>query len=115
MQGRSAPAFWERRGILSWLLWPLSKVVGLFVASKNALRDLGIGVGKPFSVPIIIVGNLRVGGTGKTPIVIALAERLRARGFYPGIISRGYGGRSHSKQSNPMRGQQHSGSRRGWR
>jgi len=75
---------------------------GLFVASKNALRDLGIGVGKPFSVPIIIVGNLRVGGTGKTPIVIALAERLRARGFYPGIISRGYGGRSHSKQSNPM-------------
>jgi tetraacyldisaccharide 4'-kinase len=75
---------------------------GLFVASKNALRDLGLGAGKPFSVPIIIVGNLRVGGTGKTPIVIALAERLRARGFYPGIISRGYGGRSHSKQSNPM-------------
>jgi tetraacyldisaccharide 4'-kinase len=102
IQGRSAPAFWERRGILSWLLWPLSKVVGLFVASKNALRDLGIGVGKPFSVPLIIVGNLRVGGTGKTPIVIALAERLRARGFYPGIISRGYGGRSHSKQSNPI-------------
>jgi len=102
MQGRSAPAFWERRGIISWLLWPLSKLFGLFASSKNALRDLGIGVGKPFSVPIIIVGNLRVGGTGKTPIVIALAERLRARGFYPGIISRGYGGRSHSKQSNPM-------------
>jgi tetraacyldisaccharide 4'-kinase len=102
IQGRSAPAFWERRGIISWLLWPLSKVVGLFVASKNALHDLGIGTGKPFSVPLIIVGNLRVGGTGKTPIVIALAERLRARGFYPGIISRGYGGRSHSKQSNPI-------------
>jgi tetraacyldisaccharide 4'-kinase len=102
MQGRSAPAFWERRGIISWLLWPLSKLFGLFVASKNALRDLGIGVGKPFSVPIVIVGNLRVGGTGKTPIVIALAERLRARGFYPGIISRGYGGRSHSQQSNPI-------------
>jgi tetraacyldisaccharide 4'-kinase len=83
-------------------LWPLSKLFGLFVASKNALRDLGIGAGKPFSVPIIIVGNLRVGGTGKTPIVIAVAERLRARGFYPGIISRGYGGRSHSKQYNPM-------------
>ena len=102
IQGRSAPAFWERRGIISWLLWPLSKLVGLYVASKNTLCDLGIGVGKPFSVPIIIVGNLRVGGTGKTPIVIAMAERLRARGFYPGIISRGYGGRSHSKQSNPI-------------
>jgi tetraacyldisaccharide 4'-kinase len=103
IQGRSAPAFWERRGIISWLLWPLSKLFGLFVASKNALRDLGIGAGKPFSVPIIIVGNLRVGGTGKTPIVIALAERLRARGFYPGIISRGYGGRSQAKQSNPIK------------
>ena len=102
IQGRSAPAFWERRGIISWLLWPLSKLVGLYVASKNTLHDLGIGVGKPFSVPIIIVGNLRVGGTGKTPIAIALAEHLRARGFYPGIISRGYGGRSHSKQSNPI-------------
>ncbi len=87
---------------MSWLLWPLSKLFGLFVACKNALRDLGIGVGKPFSVPIIIVGNLRVGGTGKTPIVIALAERLRARGFYPGVISRGYGGRSQAKQSNPI-------------
>jgi tetraacyldisaccharide 4'-kinase len=83
-------------------LWPLSKLFGLLVSGKNALHDLGIGAGKPFSVPIIIVGNLRVGGTGKTPIVIALAERLRARGFYPGIISRGYGGRSHSRQSNPM-------------
>ncbi len=103
MQGRSAPAFWERRGIISWLLWPLSKLFGLFVSSKNALRDLGIGAGKPFSVPIIIVGNLRVGGTGKTPIVIALAERLHARGFYPGIISRGYGGRSHSKLSYHMK------------
>jgi tetraacyldisaccharide 4'-kinase len=88
--------------LISWLLWPLSKLFSLFVISKNALHDLGIGVGKPFSVPLIIVGNLRVGGTGKTPIVIAVAERLRARGFYPGIISRGYGGRSHSKQSNPM-------------
>ena len=102
IQRRSAPAFWERRGIISCLLWPLSKLFGLIVASKNGLRDLGIGAGKPFAVPIIIVGNLRVGGTGKTPIVIALAEQLRARGFYPGIISRGYGGRSQSTQSNPV-------------
>ncbi|WP_234408125.1 tetraacyldisaccharide 4'-kinase [Polynucleobacter difficilis] len=102
IQGRSAPTFWERRGIISWLLWPLSKLFGLLVAGKNAVRDLGVGIGKPFSVPIIIVGNLRVGGTGKTPIVIALTERLRARGFYPGIISRGYGGRSHLKQANPI-------------
>ena len=98
----SAPAFWERRGILSWLLWPLSKVYGTIVSAKKALHDLGFGKGKPFPVPVIIVGNVRVGGTGKTPIVIALAERLRALGYRPGIISRGYGAGRHRDRSNPI-------------
>jgi tetraacyldisaccharide 4'-kinase len=55
---------------------------------------LGIGKQKSAPVPIIIVGNIRVGGTGKTPIVIALAERLSQLGWKPGIISRGYGSTS---------------------
>lgn len=46
-----------------------------------------------FARPLVVVGNLVVGGSGKTPLVIALVEALRARGFAPGVLSRGYGGR----------------------
>lgn len=88
---KKAPQFWERRGPTSILLWPLSWVYGLINRALDLINDLGIGSSKPQAVPVIIVGNIRVGGTGKTPIVIALAERLSRMGWKPGIISRGYG------------------------
>ena len=91
-----APQFWERRGPTSLALWPLSKVYGWLNQGLDLFSELNLGRRKPQAVPIIIVGNIRVGGTGKTPIVIALAERLARMGWQPGIISRGYGASASS-------------------
>jgi tetraacyldisaccharide 4'-kinase len=87
---RKAPRFWERRGATALLLWPLSWVYGLVLRILKLIQDLGLGNRQAAPVPIIIIGNIRVGGTGKTPIVIALAQRLAQLGWRPGIISRGY-------------------------
>jgi tetraacyldisaccharide 4'-kinase len=92
-----APRFWERRGPTSLVLWPLSKIYGWINQAFDLVNELNLGRRKPAPVPIIIVGNIRVGGTGKTPIVIALAERLVRMGWKPGIISRGYGATASSR------------------
>ena len=96
---RKAPQCWERRGPTSLLLWPLSWLYGCILKIRKLIQDLDLFKAKPASVPIIIVGNIRVGGTGKTPIVIALAEQLSELGWKPGIISRGYGS---SSQTSPL-------------
>jgi tetraacyldisaccharide 4'-kinase len=96
---RKAPQFWERRGPTSLLLWPLSWLYGCILKIRNLILDLDLLKAKPAPVPIIIVGNIRVGGTGKTPIVIALAQQLSDLGWKPGIISRGYGS---SSQTSPL-------------
>ena len=91
---RTAPKFWERRDPTSLILWPLSWLYGSILRARKLVLDTGLIKQKPAPVPVIIVGNIRVGGTGKTPIVIALAERLQQLGWNPGIISRGYGSSS---------------------
>jgi tetraacyldisaccharide 4'-kinase len=88
---RKAPQFWERRCPTSLSLWPLSYFYGCILRIRKLIFDLDLSRPKPAPVPIIIVGNIRVGGTGKTPIVIALAQRLSQLGWKPAIISRGYG------------------------
>jgi tetraacyldisaccharide 4'-kinase len=73
------------------LLQPLAALYGAIAQSRRHKLE---ATRAPLAVPVIIVGNISIGGTGKTPLVIWLVERLREWGFRPGVISRGYGGRA---------------------
>ena len=75
---------------------PLSGLYWLVTSCRRLLYRCGLLKTHRVSVPVIVVGNITAGGTGKTPTVIWLARALRARGFSPGIVSRGYGGISSS-------------------
>ena len=83
-----------------WFLLPLSWLYGAVVAVRKGLYDAGALKSEHPGVPVVVIGNLTAGGTGKTPVTIWIAEALRERGFNPGIVSRGYGG---SKSGSPMR------------
>jgi tetraacyldisaccharide 4'-kinase len=74
------------------LLLPLSGVYWLLIAVRRCMYRIGLLGRHRAAVPVIVVGNITAGGTGKTPVTIWLAGELRERGFSPGIVSRGYGG-----------------------
>ncbi|MEX0706565.1 MAG: tetraacyldisaccharide 4'-kinase [Woeseia sp.] len=74
------------------LLLPLSAVFAAVTSVRRMLYRRGWLRSFSVPVPVIVVGNISVGGTGKTPVTIWLAQQLRERGFNPGVVSRGYGG-----------------------
>ncbi|MGB1860590.1 MAG: tetraacyldisaccharide 4'-kinase, partial [Arenicellales bacterium] len=83
---------WRTPTAVSLALTPLSLVYGLVTKLRKAAYICGVLKIYRFDIPVVVVGNLTVGGTGKTPFVITLAERLKTRGWRPGIVSRGYRG-----------------------
>ena len=84
---------WLERGLHARLLWPLSLLFGLLAALRRALYALHLRPVARLPVPVIVVGNIFVGGTGKTPLTIWLVQALRRAGYTPGVVSRGYGSR----------------------
>ncbi len=85
---------------IALVLLPLALLFRIGVATRRALYRIGVRHAVGLRVPVVVVGNIAVGGTGKTPLVAALARALTERGFRPGIVSRGYG-RDH-EQGPPL-------------
>ena len=84
---------WYRRGALAWLLWPASLLFAVVVFFRRLLFRMRVLKSVHPGIPVIVVGNLVAGGSGKTPLVLWIAEFLKARGWSPAIVSRGHGAR----------------------
>jgi len=91
---KSLDHYWYSRNIVSLLLLPLSWLFMAIVALRRGAYRLGLFSRQRLSVPVIIVGNISVGGTGKTPLTAWLVDCLQRHGLKPGIVSRGYKGRA---------------------
>ena len=88
-----AKLWYDRPGVLATLLTPLSWLYAAIVAVRRAAYRTGVLRTHRARVPVVVVGNVSVGGTGKSPLVAWLVVALRARGLRAGILSRGYGAR----------------------
>ena len=95
---------WYQQAAGAALLAPLSALYGRVVASRRRNYEQGRREVIRVSAPVVVVGNLSVGGTGKTPLVAWLAQQLRARGIAAGIASRGHGGTGRGPQQVELAG-----------
>lgn len=87
---------WYRPNPLKWLLWPIGGIYGVVMEIRRLVYRLGMKPVTTLPLPVIVVGNLTVGGSGKTPVVIWLAGELKSCGYRVGIVSRGYGGNAEN-------------------
>lgn len=85
---------WYQNSLWLWLLSPFSLLFWLISATRRQAYRFGLMKPQRVAKPVLVVGNITVGGSGKTPLVIWLCETLSAQGIKVGVISRGYGGRA---------------------
>ncbi|PRC94908.1 tetraacyldisaccharide 4'-kinase [Solimicrobium silvestre] len=85
---------WMQRGWLAYLAWPVAQLFGLLLKLRVLMYRLGWLQQQKLAVPVIVVGNIFVGGTGKTPFTQWLLQQLKDAGYTPGVISRGYGSKN---------------------
>lgn len=93
MLPRRAPMFWQKNGVAAKALSPLSGFYGWLSQRRRQAYQQGRRWVTWPPAPVIVIGNISVGGTGKTPLVIWMAERAEKLGYRPGVILRGYGGK----------------------
>src|SRR5437763_927845 len=87
---------WYRLSPWHLLLLPIAFLFWLLSGLRRLAYANGLLPSFRLPVPVIVIGNISIGGTGKTPLVIWLAEKLKREGYQPGIVSRGYGGTADS-------------------
>lgn len=85
---------WYEKNIFCYFLFPLSLLYRFIILIRKFLYKIKLFKFHKINIPVIIVGNITVGGTGKTPLVIALVKALHKQGFSPAVITRGYGGKN---------------------
>lgn len=83
-------SFWYSRSKVLWLFWPINLLFLLLVVAKRFLYQTGVLKINRFKKPVVVVGNISVGGTGKTPFINQLVRLLAKKGIKAGIVSRGY-------------------------
>jgi tetraacyldisaccharide 4'-kinase len=87
-------SYWYHKNLITWLLLPLAGLFYGISLTRKLLFKIGVLKSFKLPVPVIVVGNISVGGTGKTPLIIELCKQLIKKGLKPGVISRGYRGQS---------------------
>lgn len=85
-------AFWQKNNFANWSLLPLSALFYAVSRGRRALYQRGILASQSAPRPVVVIGNINVGGAGKTPLVIALGQLLAAKGIRYAVVSKGYGG-----------------------
>ena len=86
--------YWYSQNFIAWFLLPLAGLFCFVATLRRFLYRAGLLKSYQAPVPVVIIGNITVGGTGKTPLIIEFCQQLKKHGLNPGVISRGYGGQS---------------------